>query len=397
MSIIKEKTEECIDEIVGIRRQIHKHPEIGRNEFVTSALIRQKLEEYGVDKIESPVPTAVVALIHGNKGEGRCVALRCDIDALPVQEDTGLPFSSEVPNMMHACGHDMHASMLLGVAKLLCQLRDEFPGTVKLVFQHSEDTLPGGAKELVEKGVMENPHVDAIFGMHVMPDEGIIGKIGVRKGPMTSSVDLYDITVNGVGGHGSEPHKTTDPVLAAAQMIVAMQQIVARRVDPLETAVVSIGTLHADGAVNVIPSQVKFAGVSRAYGEETRETIRKQMFDIAKGMESISGCEFDVYHYYGYPTAINDDELVDLASEAITQELGDDSIIELEKPMGFSEDFAYYRQMAGVPSAFFMLYAGHEGDTLYSLHNPKCAVKEEAMPYGIRTMTSIAIKYLNSK
>lgn len=395
METLKDRAEACYDEIVDIRRRIHRHPEIGRNEHVTSALIREKLAEYGVDKIESPVPTAVVALINGNKGPGRCVALRADIDALPVQEETGLPFASEVPNMMHACGHDMHASMLLGAAKLLCGMRDEFCGTVKLIFQHSEDTLPGGAKELVEKGVMENPHVDAAYAIHVLPDDNMVGKIGIRKGPMTTSVDLYDITVNGKGGHGSEPQKTTDPILAACQMVVAMQQIVARRVDPMETAVMSIGNINAGIAPNVIPGQCKFGGVSRAYNEDVRETIRQQMFAIAKGMESISGCEFDVYHYYGYPAAFNDGELVDCAREALEQELGPDRVVELDKPMGFSEDFAYFRQLAGVPSAYFMLFAGHVGEETYSLHNPKCCVKEEAMPYGIRALVSMAVHYLN--
>ena len=394
MSKIQAAAEACAEEITEIRRTIHRHPEIGRNEFQTSALIREKLAEYGVDKIESPVPTAVVALIHGGQGEGKCVALRADIDALPVSEDTGLPFSSEVPDMRHACGHDRQASMLLGVAKVLCGMRDQFRGTVKLIFQHSEDTLPGGAKELVEKGVLENPHVDAIYAIHLMPDEKLVGKVAMRTGPMTTSVDLYDITVTGRGGHGSAPHKTDDPILAACQMVVDIQQIVARRVDPLETAVVSIGSIHSGSAPNVIPGEVKFGGVSRAYSEEVRETIRQQMFAIAKGMESVSGCNFDVYHYYGYPTAYNDKELVDLAREAVTEELGPNSIVELEKPMGFSEDFAYYRQMGGVPSAFFMVCAGHNGDAVYPLHSAKCSMKEEAMPYGIRTLASIALKYL---
>jgi len=217
--------------MVEIRRDIHRHPEIGRNEVRTSALIRKKLEEYGVDAIERPVPTAVVALIHGARGPGRCVALRCDIDALPVQEETGLPYTSENPGIMHACGHDMHASMMLGAAKILCGMRERFAGCVKLIFQHSEDTLPGGAKELVEKGVLENPHVDAIYGMHVLPDAHRAGQVGFHIGPITTSVDLFDFTVSGRGGHGSQPQNTTDPVLAAAQMIVMMQQIVARRVD----------------------------------------------------------------------------------------------------------------------------------------------------------------------
>ena len=244
MDTLKERAEACYDEVVAIRRRIHRHPEIGRNEFVTSALIREKLAEYGVDRIESPVPTAVVALIEGRKGPGRCVALRADIDALPVQEETGLPFASEVPNMMHACGHDLHASMLLGAAKLLCGMREEFCGTVKLIFQHSEDTLPGGAKELVEKGVMENPHVDAAYAIHVLPDDNIVGKIGIRKGPMTTSVDLYDVTVNGVGGHGSEPQKTIDPVNIATQVCSALNMLIPREVDPEAFATMTVGALN---------------------------------------------------------------------------------------------------------------------------------------------------------
>lgn len=199
-STIKERAEEYFPEMVEIRRDIHRHPEIGRNEVRTSALIRKKLEEYGVDAIERPVPTAVVALIHGARGPGRCVALRCDIDALPVQEETGLPYTSENPGIMHACGHDMHASMMLGAAKILCGMRERFAGCVKLIFQHSEDTLPGGAKELVEKGVLENPHVDAIYGMHVLPDAHRAGQVGFHIGPITTSVDLFDFTVSGRGG-----------------------------------------------------------------------------------------------------------------------------------------------------------------------------------------------------
>lgn len=395
MSSIQEEVWNCVEEIIQIRRDIHRHPEIGRSEVQTSALIRKKLEEYGVDRIESPVPTAVVALIHGTAGSGGCVAIRADIDALPVTEETGLPFSSEVPGMMHACGHDIHAAMLLGVAKVLCALRPQFRGTAKLIFQHSEDTLPGGAKELVEKGVLENPHVDAIYGLHVLPDEEIVGKIGIRSGPMTTSVDLYDITVTGRGGHGSEPQKTDDPILAACQMIVDMQQIVARRVDPMETAVVSIGSIHSGGAPNVIPDQVKFGGVSRAYSEEVREVIRQQMFAIAKGMESISNCKFNIYHYYGYPSANNDRTLVDQARETLTRELGAEKVVELERPMGFSEDFAYYNQMTGVPAAYFILYAGHAGDKVYPLHSAKCAMREEAMPSGITAMVAIAMDHLN--
>ncbi|MFR3179086.1 MULTISPECIES: M20 metallopeptidase family protein [Eubacteriales] len=379
--------------MVEIRRDIHRHPEIGRNEVRTSALIRKKLEEYGVDAIERPVPTAVVALIHGARGPGRCVALRCDIDALPVQEETGLPYTSENPGIMHACGHDMHASMMLGAAKILCGMRERFAGCVKLIFQHSEDTLPGGAKELVEKGVLENPHVDAIYGMHVLPDAHRAGQVGFHIGPITTSVDLFDFTVSGRGGHGSQPQNTTDPVLAAAQMIVMMQQIVARRVDPMEMAVFSLGSIHGGDAPNVIPAEVKFGGVTRAYSESVRGVIKEQVQAIAKGIEAASGNTVHIHYADGYPSAFNDKELMDLAADAVRKELGEDAVVPMPDPMPFSEDFSFYGKLGGIPSAYLMLYAGHEGE-LAPLHNPKCAVREDVMPAGIRTLVSIALEFL---
>ncbi len=387
-----EEAQNILEEIVEIRRTIHRHPEIGRKEFRTSQLIREKLAEIGVDEIISPVPTAVIALIHGGKGEGKCVALRADIDALPVTEETGLPYSSEEPGMMHACGHDMHASMLLGTAKILCNHKNDFAGTVKLIFQHSEDTLPGGAKELVEVGALENPHVDAIFGMHVFPDEKI-GKIGMLAGPLTTSVDLYDITVKGKGGHGSTPHLTKDPILAACQAVTLLQQIPGHYVDPLETVIFPICSIHSGEAPNVIPEEAKFSGIARSYLDSIREDVTKQVFEIAAGMEKISGCEFDINHYEGYPACYNDEALTELAEVAVGEALGEENIIHFEKPLSFSEDFSYFTKMTDTPGCYMMLFAGHEGP-LVALHNPKCAVKEEAMPYGMVAMSSVALKYL---
>ena len=394
MGAIKERVEEYFPEIVEIRRDIHRHPEIGRNEVRTSALIREKLEEYGVDVIERPVPTAVVGLIYGAKGPGRCVALRCDIDALPVQEETGLPYASENPGFMHACGHDVHTSMMLGAAKLLCEMRESFAGCVKLIFQHSEDTLPGGAKELVEKGVLENPHVDAIYGMHVLPDANRTGQIGFHAGPVTTSVDLFDFTVSGKGGHGSQPQNTTDPVLAAAQMIVMMQQIVARRVDPLEMAVFTLGSIHGGNAPNVIPAEVKFGGVTRAYSESVRSVIKEQAAAIAKGIEAASGNRVDIHYADGYPSAFNDEGLIALAAGAVREELGEDAVVTMPDPMPFSEDFSFYGKLGGIPSAYLLLYAGHEGEETAPLHNPKCTVREDAMPVGISALVSIALEFL---
>jgi amidohydrolase len=398
VSKINSAARQCFDEIVAIRRDIHRHPEVGMTEFRTSKLIRDKLTEYGVDRIFSPCPTAVVGIIHGSmpgKDGGRCIALRADIDALPVQEETGLPFASETDGVMHACGHDMHASMLLGAAKILCGMRDQFCGTVKLIFQHSEDTMPGGAKALVESGVMEDPKVDAIVGLHIMPDETRVGQIGVRTGPVTTAVDIYDVTVTGKGGHGSCPQTTNDPILAACQMIVLQQQIVARRVDPLDTAILSIGSIHSGSAPNVIPGEAKFSGVARTYSDTARKIVNKQVFDIAKGIGEISGCRVSIDHIEGYPTTVNDKDLVALARDAIGAELGEDAVVELENPLPFSEDFSYYGNMTGTPSAFFMLFGGKGGKELVSLHNSKCVMLEEAMPNGMAALVSTAMAYLN--
>lgn len=391
--------QEIMPEIIEIRRDIHRHPEIGRKETRTTALIKAKLEEYGVDEIFSPMETGAVALIKGTKNGGGanvCVAIRSDIDALPMQEETGLPYASEIPDMMHSCGHDMHASMLLGTAKMLCGMRDKFSGTVKLIFQPSEDTLPGGAKEMVEKGAMENPKVDAIFGMHVMPDEKEVGKVFVHKGPLTTSVDLFDVTVKGQGGHGSTPHLTKDPILAACQMVTALQQIQSRGIDPLETVIFPVCSIHSGDAPNVIPDEAKFGGIARSYKSSIRKQVTEQVFNIAKGIEQLSGTTVDINHYEGYPACCNDAKLTDEVREILLSEMGEELVIDREEPYSFSEDFSYYTDMTGTPGTFLMIAAGHEGE-LVALHNSKIVMKEEAMAYGIAAQVSMTIGYLNNR
>lgn len=388
--------QEMMPEIIEIRRDIHRHPEIGRKEFRTTALIKEKLQEYGVDEIKSLMPTGAVALIRGEREADVCIALRTDIDALPVQEETGLPYSSQVPGMMHACGHDMHASMMLGVAKYLCSNRDKFAGTVKLIFQPSEDTLPGGAKELVEKGVMENPHVDAIFGMHLIPDEKEIGTVEFHEGPLTTSVDLFDITVIGKGGHGSTPHLTKDPILAACQMVTLLQQIPARYIDPLETVIFPVCSFHSGEAPNVIPGEAKFGGIARSYLPSVRKQVAEQVFQIAKGGEALSGTKVDINHYEGYPACYNDPALTREAMEAVSEALGEEHAEEISLPYSFSEDFSYYTEMTGTPGLFMMVKAGHIGE-MVALHNAKCAMSEEAMPLGMAAMITVALNYLDKR
>ena len=375
-------------QLTADRRRLHRNPEAGAVLPETVAYVKGRLTEMGYHPQE--LGGGLTATVTGTD-TGRCILLRADMDALRGQEQSGLSFRSE-NGCMHACGHDMHASMMLGAAKILCGMRERFAGCVKLIFQHSEDTLPGGAKELVEKGVLENPHVDAIYGMHVLPDAHRAGQVGFHIGPITTSVDLFDFTVSGRGGHGSQPQNTTDPVLAAAQMIVMMQQI-ARRVDPMEMAVFSLGSIHGGDAPNVIPAEVKFGGVTRAYSESVRSVIKEQVQAIAKGIEAASGNTVHIHYADGYPSAFNDKELMDLAADAVRKELGEDAVVPMPDPMPFSEDFSFYGKLGGIPSAYLMLYAGHEGE-LAPLHNPKCAVREDVMPAGIRTLVSIALEFL---
>ena len=267
MSDIRSFVDTIFDELVSIRRDIHAHPELGMHEVRTSALIRSELEKMGVDEIRQPLPTAVVALIHGKKGPGKCVALRADIDALPVHEETGLPFASETEGIMHACGHDLHTTMLLGAAKTLCHMRDQFAGTVKLIFEPSEDLMPGGARALVAAGVMENPHVDAIFGQHVCPSEkDSVGRMQLYKGYFTSAVDLFHISVHGKSGHGAAPHTARDAIACAGYLITVLQTVVSRRIDPMDTAVLTVGTMSGGDAVNITAGEARMVAVLRHSG-----------------------------------------------------------------------------------------------------------------------------------
>lgn len=389
---ITSKAQEVFPEVREIRKTIHQHPEIGRHEVKTSALIREKLAEYGVDDMESLTPTSVVAYIKGSKDNGRCVALRADIDALPVQEETGVEWASKVSNMMHACNHDMHTSMLLGVAKILTKSRDSFQGTVKLIFQHSEDTMPGGAKELCEKGVMEG--VDAIFGMHMFPDVENAGKIGFFPGPLTTSVDIFDVTVHGQGSHGSEPQKGHDPIMAACQAVVLLQQVQSRYTDPRKTVILPINKINGGEAVNVIPSTATFSSCARTYDEDTRRVMCEQFYKVLAGVEVLSGCKFEVSHLEGYPASVNDPKLTLDTQKAVEAVLGAEHIYEMTEPMSFSEDFSYFELTSGKPGVYMLLHAKNMIKNV-ALHNPSCLLDDEVMPVGMTAMATAAINFLN--
>ena len=393
---IRARAHEISDEMLSWRRDFHAHPELSNNEFRTTEKIVELLKSFGCDSVERPLPTGAVAIIKGAK-PGKCVAIRADIDALPVKEETGLPFASQNDGVMHACGHDTHISMLLATAKVLCGMRDQLPGTVKLIFQPGEEKAPmGGARPMVEAGVMENPHVDAIMATHISPGGPKVGAVSMYNGIATTAFDLYNVKVTGQNAHGSQPHNGHDAILALAQFIVNAQQIVARRVNPLKAAIVSIGVIKGGEAVNIIPSTASLEMVCRTYGEETRKVIYDEVMRLARGTAELSACKFDVEHIEGYGSVVNDPKLLKIGAEAVAEALGPDYVDNLEEPLSFSEDFSYYGNATGTPSLFLLLNAGYLGDAPHSLHDARCTFQEEALECGVTAMVATALKILES-
>lgn len=393
MQTIKEMANNISGEIIAIRHDIHSHPELSNNETRTAALIKEKLQEYGVDEILNPFGTAIIGVIKGAKGPGKCVGIRCDMDALPVQENTGLTFSSKNDGVMHACGHDIHTASMIGNAKLLCALRNEFAGTVKLIFEPSEEYQPGGARKIIESGVVND--IDFFFSMHVIPTESDVGKIALIKGPVTTSADVFQIEVIGKGAHGSQPHLGKDAILAACQLNILFQQIPARNVDPLDTIILTTNIISGGTKVNILPEKSHLAGCIRCYTAEARETAMQKMRDICRGVEAISGCTIKEDINYGYDACINDPVLVDTLTACFDKNLGHGSFIMMDSRVGFSEDFSFFSTKTGKPSVLMFLYAGHaEGRCVSSLHADDCTFDEKAIPYGMSAMVNAALAVL---
>ena len=394
--MFKDSVEKFYPEMEAIRDDIHMHPELSNQEFRTSALVMEQLRSYGLDSVEQIANTGVVGLIRGEGGEGKCIAIRADMDALPVTEETGREKSSTYSGIMHACGHDIHTATLLTVARVLAENRDKFRGCVKFIFQPAEEKAPnGGAKPMCEAGVMENPHVDAVIALHVVPNAEKHGKFGLKKGVISTGFDIYDFYVHGKSGHGSQPHTANDAILAVSQLIVMLQQVVSRNVDPLKTAIFSIGLLSGGTAVNIIPGEATANGVARYYDNELSDVIRGRVLDIAEGVGKLSGCTIDVDIKQGYRCVENDGELIDLIDGALKAELGEDAAFEMEEPFSGSEDFSYYGIYGKVPTALLWLQAYPEGGEVYPLHNPKCCMASDIIKEGAAGMARIAVEFLN--
>lgn len=380
------------EQVVGYRQHLHANPELSFKEFQTSAFIKGILTDWGIPFTEM-ANTGVVGLIKGDLASDKIIALRADMDALPILEANEKPYTSKNPGVMHACGHDVHSSSLLGTAYILNSLKAEFGGTVKLIFQPAEEILPGGASIMIKEGVLENPKPQHIIGQHVMPLIDA-GKVGFRSGIYMASTDELYVTVRGKGGHGAQPHQNIDPVLITSHIIVALQQIVSRNADPRLPSVLSFGKVIANGATNIIPNEVKLEGTFRTLNEEWRKEAKRLMKKMAEGIaESMGGsCEFNIMD--GYPYLINEEKVTANARAFAEDYLGKENVLDLDIWMA-AEDFAYYSQITD--ACFYRLGTGNkEKDTYYSVHTPNFDIDEDALKISTGLMAYMAVKQLGN-
>ena len=374
------------------RYWLHQHPEPSGQEKETSAYVAQVLRDMGLEPTEHVGGYGVTALIQG-KGPGKCVALRADMDALPLTESTGLACSSLNPGMAHSCGHDAHTAMLLGAAYVLNELKDTFNGTVKLIFQPSEENAAdSGAKKMIADGVLQNPTVDAVFGQHVWPTFPV-GKIGVRSGPMMAASDRFFITVKGKSSHGgSSPEEGIDAIMIASYVVAALQSIVARNVSPLKSTVISIGTIRGGTRYNVVADEVVLEGTCRNLDLNVRDTMPGRIENIIKGVTEGMGGSYEFRYVPGYSPTVNDPEMYEIVRDSIVDILGEDGLIIPEYSSLGGEDFSFYSKE--VPCAFFWLGCHDESKPLYPIHHGSFAPAEEALPVGMEVMVSSALKFL---
>ena len=391
MSMVNEQIAVCLDKVIEYRRWFHQHPELSGQEKETAAYIANSLREMGLEPQENVGGYGVVALIEG-KAPGKCVGLRADFDALPIEETTGLPFASENPGVMHACGHDMHAAMLLGAARVLNQMKDQFSGCVKLVFQPSEENnVASGAKAMIADGVLENPKVDAMIGQHMWPLSPT-GTYLVRNGAMMASSDRFYITIHGKKSHGSAPENGVDAVVIASQVITALQTIVSRNVSPNDSAVITIGEVRGGIRYNVIPDKVEMIGTCRNFSPEMRNSMPERIEKIVKGVTECMGGSYDFEYLMCYSPTVNDPAMFQVVREAVEESMPGTLIVP-EKAAMTGEDFSFFCEQ--VPSCYCWLGCQEEGKEFYPLHHGSFSPDERSIPIGIEAMVSAALKFLN--
>jgi amidohydrolase len=379
------------EEVIGWRRHLHRNPELSFEEEETSRFVYETLESFGGLELSRPTLTSVVARLVG-EGPGRVVALRADMDALPIEEENDFEFASRNPGVMHACGHDGHTAMLLGAAKILVGMREEINGEVRFLFQHAEELYPGGAEEMVEAGVMEG--VDAIVGIHLW--SGLeVGKIGVVYGPMLAAPDTFEISINGRGGHAAMPHQTADAIAIGAQVVANLQHVVSRNVDPLENVVVSVTKFAGGTTHNVIPGTVEMVGTVRTLDEEVRAKVPETMERIIGGVTAAHDASYEFEYQRGYRPVVNDEEVTRVVEETVREVFGERAL-EMMSPIMGGEDFSAYQQV--VPGTFVFVGAGNEAKGItYPHHHPRFTVDEDALENGVKMHVNVAFELLDKE
>ncbi len=404
----KERIEEAVrlhqNSIIEHRHILHENPELGNREFETAKRVAEHLRGLGFEVQTDVAHTGVVGILTGGK-PGAVIAVRADMDALPVTEETDFPFKSTKRTtyndmdvgVMHACGHDIHTSVLMGVASVLADLREDMPGTVMFVFQPAEEGAPpgeeGGAGLMLEEGLFDDPRPEAVFGLHTTP-EIPAGKMGYAIGPALAASDSFQLTVEGRQTHGAAPHLGIDPIVMASQVVMAFQTIRSRTLDPVQPSVVTVGMIHGGERMNIIPQQVRMQGTVRTYDTDVQDTIERRMEEILNGITSAGGGTFTFQYRRGVPATINDPALTRAMVPTMRAVLGDENVVETPPFMG-AEDFAYYANK--VPGLFLWLGVVKEGTESGPLHSPTFRADDDAVPVGMRVMSNVLMDYLEKR
>ena len=386
---IQRKADQYFEYMVQIRRHLHKNPEVSFKEFDTTDYILHELKKMKIETLR-PMKTGCLGIIRGNESD-RVIALRSDIDALPMDEEgeAKAEFISERDGAAHCCGHDGHTANLLGTAKILTDLKDQVDGTVVLIFQPGEEKLPGGGNELVKTGALQDLGVQEVYGLHTNPYFAP-GQVAVKSGPLMACTVEFEVEILGKGGHAAAPHTAVDPIVLASQIITQFQTIMSRSMDPTEPAVITVGKIEAGSAFNVIPEKARMLGTVRAFSMETARFIKKRMEDVIKGATQGAGAKYTFDFIEGYPAVINDEECTENVIQTARTILGDESVVDLKRPVMAGEDFAFYQQE--FPGTFFFLGTGSdEADSKWSWHHPRYNIDEQAFKTGSALMAGLAL------
>jgi amidohydrolase len=377
--------------VVDLRRTLHRWPELGFHETRTSTLVTERLQALGLEVRTGIAQTGVLGILRGD-AEGKTILLRADMDGLPIEEASGVPYASQNRGVMHACGHDGHTAILLTVANVLAQRRRQFSGTVKFAFQPAEELPPGGAKGMIEEGVLEDPRVDAAFGLHLW--NGLpVGKVGVDEGPIMASVDRFDIVIKGVGSHGAYPDTGVDPIVVGSHIVAALQTVVSREVPPLAPVVVTVGKFQGGTAFNVIPSQAELSGTVRTIDARIREEMPARIERIVRGVTSGMRAEYAFNYAFGYPVTVNDVNRAQLARQVAGAVVGNANVVSAGMTMG-AEDMSYF--LEAVPGCYLRLGSGNPDQGLiHPHHSALFNFDEAALPIGVELLTQLTLAYLS--